>query len=60
LFGVKAFELVANGDFGKMVSFKNNDFIAVPLEEATKENNFVRKDSFIVQGAKGLGITFGD
>lgn len=60
LFGVKAFEMVANGEFGKMVSFKNNDFIAVPLEEATKDYNFVRKDSFIVKGAKDLGITFGD
>lgn len=60
LFGVKAFEMVASGDFGKMVSFKNNDFIAVPLEEATKDYNFVRKDSFIVKGAKELGITFGD
>ncbi|MCR9015296.1 6-phosphofructokinase [Aquiflexum gelatinilyticum] len=60
LFGVKAFEMVANGEFGKMVSFKNNDFIAVPLEEATKDYNFVKKDSFIVKGAKDLGITFGD
>jgi ATP-dependent phosphofructokinase / diphosphate-dependent phosphofructokinase len=60
LFGVKAFEMVANGDFGKMVSFKNNDFVAVPLEEATKDYNFVRKESFIVKGAKNLGITFGD
>ncbi|WP_113924734.1 6-phosphofructokinase [Cognataquiflexum aquatile] len=60
LFGVKAFEMVANDEFGKMVSFKNNDFISVPLEEATKDYNFVRKDSFIVKGAKDLGITFGD
>ncbi|MCH6200087.1 ATP-dependent 6-phosphofructokinase [Aquiflexum sp. LQ15W] len=60
LFGVKAFEMVANGEFGKMVAFQNNDFIAVPLEEATRDYNFVRKDSFIVKGAKDLGITFGD
>jgi 6-phosphofructokinase 1 len=60
LFGVKAFEMVANGEFGKMVAFQNNDFIAVPLEDATRDYNFVRKDSFIVKGAKDLGITFGD
>jgi 6-phosphofructokinase 1 len=60
LFGVKAFEMVLNGDFGKMASFKNNSFVSVPLEDATKEYNFVKKDSFIIQGAKGLGITFGD
>ena len=60
LFGVKAFEMVLKGDFGKMASFKNNTFISVPLEDATKEYNFVKKNSFIVKGAKGLGIIFGD
>jgi ATP-dependent phosphofructokinase / diphosphate-dependent phosphofructokinase len=60
LFGVKAFEMLLEGDFGKMVAFKNNTFVSVPLEDATKENNVVGKDSFIVNGAKGLGIIFGD
>ncbi len=60
LFGVKAFEMVLEEDFGKMVSFKNNDFVSVPLEDATKEYNYVKVDSFMVQGAKGLGISFGD
>jgi ATP-dependent phosphofructokinase / diphosphate-dependent phosphofructokinase len=60
LFGVKAFEMLLEGDFGKMVAFKNNTFISVPLEDATKENNVVGIDSFIVRGAKGLGIIFGD
>lgn len=60
LFGVKAFEMVMEGDFGKMVAFKNNSFISVPLEEATRNYNHVGVDSFIVRGAKGLGITFGD
>ena len=60
LFGVKSFEMVLKGDFGKMASFKNNTFISVPLEDATKEYNFVKKNSFIVKGAKGLGIIFGD
>ncbi|EOZ98282.1 6-phosphofructokinase [Indibacter alkaliphilus LW1] len=60
LFGVKAFDLVQAGEFGKMVAFVNNDFKAVPLENATKEYNVVDKDSFIVDGARGLGIVFGD
>ena len=60
LFGVKAFEMLLEGDFGKMVAFKNNNFVSVPLEDATKEYNVVDKDSFIVNGAKGLGIIFGD
>jgi ATP-dependent phosphofructokinase / diphosphate-dependent phosphofructokinase len=60
LFGIKAFEMILDGEFGKMVSFKNNDFVSVDLKEATKENNTVNPKSFIVEGAKGLGISFGD
>ncbi|WP_114748680.1 6-phosphofructokinase [Pleomorphovibrio marinus] len=60
MFGVKAFELVLAGSFGKMVSFQNNDFIAVDLVEATTSYNLVNKESFLVKGAKGLGISFGD
>ena len=60
MFGVRAFELVMEGSFGKMVSFQHNDFKAVDLAEATKSYNHVDKDSFLVNGAKGLGISFGD
>jgi ATP-dependent phosphofructokinase / diphosphate-dependent phosphofructokinase len=60
LFGVKAFELVLKKQFGQMVAFKNNTITSVSLEEAIKEYSFVKKDSYLVQAAKGLGITFGD
>jgi ATP-dependent phosphofructokinase / diphosphate-dependent phosphofructokinase len=60
LFGVKAFELVLANDFGKMVSFRNNTFTAVTLEEATSSHHVVEKDSYLVQAAKGLNISFGD
>jgi ATP-dependent phosphofructokinase / diphosphate-dependent phosphofructokinase len=32
----------------------------VTLEEATMDANFVKKDSYMVKAAKGLGISFGD
>ncbi len=60
LFGVHAFELVLNKEFGRMVALKNNDITSVTLDEATKEPSFVKRNSHIVKGAKGLGITFGD
>jgi 6-phosphofructokinase 1 len=60
LFGVKAFELVLEGRFGRMVSYRNNEVTSVSLEEATREYNFVDKDSFLVRAARGLGISFGD
>jgi len=60
LFGVKAFEMAARNEFGRMVIYKNNTIDSVSLDEAVKEYSFVNKDSYIVQAAKGLGITFGD
>jgi len=60
LFGVKAFELVLEQQFGRMVAYKNNTITSVSLEEATRDYNFVSKDSFLVQAAKGLGVSFGD
>lgn len=60
LFGVKAFELVLEKNFGRMVAFRNNSITSVTLDEATKEYNIVNKDSYLVQAAKGLGISFGD
>jgi phosphofructokinase-like protein len=59
-FGVKAFELVLEKNFGRMVALKNNSITSVTLEEATREPNFVKKDTYLVQAAKGLGISFGD
>jgi ATP-dependent phosphofructokinase / diphosphate-dependent phosphofructokinase len=60
LFGVKSMELAINGEFGKMVSFRENTIKYVSFEEATREYNFVKPNSYLVQAAKGLGISFGD
>ena len=60
LFGVKAFELVEKGEFGKMVSFKNNDFVAVDLKDATAEYKAVDVNSFAIKAAKSIDISFGD
>lgn len=59
-FGVKAFEMVLEEDFGKMVAFKNNDIVTVSLHDATKEYNYVNTDSNLVKTARGIGISFGD
>ncbi len=60
LFGCRAFELVLEKKFGRMVAFRNNTITDVTLDEATKDYNFVSKDSYLVKAAKGLGISFGD
>ena len=59
-FGVRAFELVLEGKFGRMTAYRNNTIIDVSLEEAVAEYNFVDPGSFLVQTAKGIGISFGD
>jgi phosphofructokinase-like protein len=60
LFGVKAMELAIHGEFGKMVAYRNNTISYVSFEEATREYNVVKKNSYYVQAAKGLSISFGD
>ena len=60
LLGVKAFELAMEKQFGKMVSYVNSSVTAVTLEQATKEHRLVDRNSYLVQAARGLGISFGD
>ncbi|MEJ7644422.1 MAG: ATP-dependent 6-phosphofructokinase [Chryseolinea sp.] len=60
LFGVKAFELVLEKSFGRMVAFRNNTITSVTLDEATQDQSLVDKNSYLVQASKGLGISFGD
>ncbi|MGB2705575.1 MAG: ATP-dependent 6-phosphofructokinase [Candidatus Omnitrophota bacterium] len=45
-FGVKAVELVLDGDFGKMVALKGNDIVSVPMEDATGKVKTVDMDLY--------------
>ncbi len=60
LFGVRALEMVLEGEFGKMVTYKGNKICSVSLEEAVSTYNFVDTDDYMVLAAKGIGISFGD
>jgi 6-phosphofructokinase 1 len=59
-FGVKAFEMVLNEQFGQMVSYQHPDIVAVPLKEAIGKPNLVTLDNRIIQTVKGLDICLGD
>lgn len=59
-FGVKAFEMVLESKFGRMVSYKNNEITDVPIIDAISQYNYVDVNSFMVKAARGLGISFGD
>ncbi|MDR0789166.1 MAG: ATP-dependent 6-phosphofructokinase [Bacteroidales bacterium] len=59
-FGVAAFELALNGQWGRMVAYRHPDVTSVSIEQALAQPHLVDKDSRLVRTAKGLGIEFGD
>ena len=59
-FGVKAFEMVLEKEFGKMASIRNGKLISVPIIEAIEKYNFVDLNSDLVHTARDIGISFGD
>ncbi len=59
-FGVKAFEMVLEGKFGQMVSYRHPKIVSVPISEAIDKYNYVKPSSNLVKTAKGVGICFGD
>lgn len=59
-FGVSAVELIARGEFGKMVALRGNEVEAVPMEEACRGVRKVDSQGQLVQTARAIGICFGD
>ncbi len=60
MFGVKAFEMVLDKEYGKMVAIKGNKIITVTLKDAIGEYNYIDGQDYLVSTARGLGISFGD
>ncbi|MEM6967312.1 MAG: ATP-dependent 6-phosphofructokinase [Bacteroidota bacterium] len=58
--GVKAFEMARDGEFGRMVAYKNNQLESVSLLEAISEYNYVNKAHYLINTARSLGISLGD
>jgi ATP-dependent phosphofructokinase / diphosphate-dependent phosphofructokinase len=59
-FGVEAVELIARGEFGRMVCLRAGEIESVTLDEAVGENRLVDPKGSIVRTARAVGITFGD
>ena len=60
MFGATAVELVAAGEFGKMVAFNGPQIGAIRLSDAIGKIKTVRSDGNLVRTARALGICFGD
>lgn len=58
-FGHEAVELIARGDFGKMVCLKGQDILSVPIEDAVSKMKGVPPDGQMVKTAEAIGISFG-
>jgi len=59
-FGVHAADLIARGEFGKMVCLRCGNIIGVPLEEGIGVYKTVDPKSDLVRAARAVGISFGD
>jgi len=59
-FGVSAVELIANGQFGKMVALQAGAIVAVDVAQAIGRLKTVRPDGELVRTARAIGIGFGD
>jgi phosphofructokinase-like protein len=60
MFGATAVELVAAGEFGKMVAFTGPQIGAIKISDAIAKIKVVRPDGNLVRTARALGICFGD
>jgi 6-phosphofructokinase 1 len=60
MFGVKAAEMVINGEYGRIVVSQDNEITSIPLKDAINAYNTVQTDSYIVHAARKMGISFGD
>lgn len=58
--GVRAFDMVKAGKFGRMVSFKNNELTDVAIKDAISSYNEVDTEHYLLHTARSLGISFGD
>ena len=59
-FGVKAVDMIAEQDFGKMVAWRNNEVVAVPIESTVDTYNGVNPNGILIKTAKAMGIYVGE
>ena len=59
-FGVAAVDLIAAGEYDRMVTWQNRQVVSVPIAEAIGQYQAVDPNSTLVKTARGLGICLGD
>lgn len=59
-FGVEAVELIARGEFDRMVCLRAGEIESVSLDDAVGEVRLVDPEGSMVRAARAIGIIFGD
>ena len=59
-FGVAAVDLIAQGQFDRMVTWQERSVKSVPIAEAIKDYRAVEPNGTLANTARGLGICLGD
>ncbi len=59
-FGVRAVDMIAEKDFGKMVVWRNNQIESVPIDATIDTYNGVDPKGILVKTAKAMGIYVGE
>lgn len=59
LMGGHATELIANGQFGRMITLKGNEISSAPLEEIAGKLKLVTEDHDLVVQGRRMGVCFG-
>jgi 6-phosphofructokinase 1 len=60
MFGAAAVELIAAGDFGRMVGYQGTEVASVPITDAIQRLKTVPPTGNLVRTARALGISLGD
>ncbi|HUJ15183.1 MAG TPA: ATP-dependent 6-phosphofructokinase [Thermoanaerobaculia bacterium] len=59
-FGKAAADLIAKGDFGKMVALRGEHIVSVPIKDAVSQMKYVDPAGELVATARSVGVSFGD
>ena len=59
-YGAYATEMIASGDFGKMVAMQSNVLTSIPLTEVAGKLNLIEPDNSLVAKCRNMGVSFGD
>jgi ATP-dependent phosphofructokinase / diphosphate-dependent phosphofructokinase len=59
-YGAYAAEVIAENNYGVMVSIKNNALQTIPLTEVEGKLNLIQKDNLLVKECRSMGVSFGD